>query len=147
MAGPVIKFNSTAEIMPYLREWKHRLFLDEWIICVGFHSLDEYPDENGHVEFSIMNKTATITLLDSDHMQDDERIMRNCHELILVHELLHLKIGFLDAPSTAEGRLWRVHEHQLIYEMSKSLIMAKYNIGLDWFVTGLDNTIGEHHSE
>lgn len=138
----MIMFNTVDEIMPYLREWKHRLFLDEWIICVGFHDIHEYPDENGHVEFSIMNKTATITLLDKFD-QENTRIMKNCHELILVHELLHLKIGFLEAPSTAEGKLWTTYEHQLIYEMSKALIMAKYNIGLDWFITDMVDTIGE----
>jgi len=90
------------------------------------------------VNFLIENKTATVTILDTNK---DDRIFKKCDELTLVHELLHLKLGYMCAPNGLEGALYELHEHSLIYEFSKSLIMAKYGIGLNWFIND-DSCIG-----
>lgn len=129
-AVPVTYFENKEEMKKYAKKWMHALFLDDWIIAIGYHTENEYPNENGHIEFDIENKTGRITLL---KQAPDDRIFKHCEELILVHELLHLKIGFLNAPDTVEGMLWEVHHHGLIYEMSKSLICAKYNLDYEWF--------------
>jgi hypothetical protein len=139
MKEPIITFRDKQELIKSTEEWKHRLFLDSWIISVGFHEEDEYPDENGHVSFSMENKTATVTILSTNK---DDRIFKKCDELILVHELLHLKIGYISAPEGLEGTHFDLHEHALIYELSKSLIMAKYGIGLNWFINA-ESCVGE----
>lgn len=131
MKEPIITFIDKDELMKSTEEWKHRLFLDSWIISVGFHEEEEYPGENGHVEFLMENKSATITILNTNK---DDRIIKKCDELTLVHELLHLKIGYIAAPDGLAGAHFELHEHSLIYELSKSLIMAKYDIGLNWFI-------------
>ena len=128
---PIRVYENLEALKQSMEEWKRRLFLDSWIITVGYHNKDQYPGDNGHVNFSVENETAAITLL-SDENEEDMTI-KTCQELVLVHELLHLKMGFIAGENTIEGNLYEVHQHRLIYELSKSLIMAKYGIGLDWF--------------
>ena len=127
---PVCKFKDKKQLQDCCREWQHRLMLDHWVICAGFHTVAEYPEEYGHIEFSIANETATITILDK---MPTERITRSCAELSLVHELLHLKLGWLEANDTYESAYLDEKQHQLIHELARSLIMAKYGVDYDWF--------------
>lgn len=127
---PIRVFEDLKQFKEIAAEWQHMLFLDDWIISVGWHGMEDYPNEGGHVEYNIENQTATITLM--KHIPDD-RIIKACHELTLIHEMLHLKIDFLAAPENAEGKLWEIWSHHNVYQMSKSLLMAKYNIDFSWF--------------
>jgi len=127
---PVHIYKDSAELLKSLEEWKHRLYLDSWIICAGKHDKEDYPDENGHIEFDVSSQTAKLTLLDP---WVDDRIEKHYQEEVLVHELLHLKIGFLKPPENMEGTFFDVMQHRLVYQMAHSLIMAKYNLTPEWF--------------
>lgn len=127
---PICEFKDKKQLQDCCRDWQHKLMLDHWVIYAGFHTTAEYPNEYGHVEFSIANETATITILDK---MPTGRITRNCAELSLIHELLHLKLGWLEANETYEAIYLDEKQHQLIHELARSLIMAKYNLDYDWF--------------
>ena len=64
------------------------------------------------------------------------RISEPCdfiNENVLVHELLHCKYNWLANESFYEGKYVDVMEHGLLEQMAKSLIMAKYDLILDYF--------------
>ena len=132
MNEPVCEFKSEAEAVKYLKEWQERLFLNDWIIKLNRVTRVEMPQNCGLNEFQVENKCAVITLIVPD---DDvrDRIVKYCEEKILVHELLHCKYNTLQNADTYEGKYVDVTEHMLLEQMAKSLIMAKYNIGADWF--------------
>ena len=53
----------------------------------------------------------------------------------LVHELLHCKYDWMgNQGGTYEGVYLDATEHQKLEEMAKSLIMAKYGVGYDYFM-------------
>jgi|GEM_PF-4646722 len=84
-------------------------------------------------EYQAAIKVASVRI---ERLTDDtkDRIAIGCHELTLVHELLHCKFLFTDnAPNTTESGFMGLAEHQLIEQMAKSLIMTKYGIKFDWF--------------
>ena len=132
MILPICEFQNKKQLQDCCRDWQHKLMLDHWVIYAGFHTAAEYPDECGHVEFSIANETATITILDK---MPTGRITRSCAELSLIHELLHLKLGWLEANETYEAIYLDEKQHQLIHELARSLLMTKYDVDYDWFKT------------
>ena len=128
---PIIQYKNDKQLQKSLKEWQKRLFLDSWIIHVRLCDKNQISnEEEGHIDFYVENKTASILILQEDK---ESRIEKFCQELTLVHELLHLKMGWLKSPETMEGKYYEVLQHQLIEEMAKSLIMAKYNLKLNWF--------------
>lgn len=131
---PVCIIKDKKQLVKLLKEWQHRLFLDDWIIkavIVDKEELDE--DVAGHNSFIFTNKTAIIKLAKIDE-EDNDRIAKCCMEYTLVHELLHCKMNlFSNSNTDYESAYLEAHEHQLLDEMAKSLIMAKYNIDLNWF--------------
>ena len=130
MAEPILEFRDKEELAACCHEWQHRLMLDHWIICTGFHNGIDNPDEYGHIDFSITNETATITILDK---MPTDRISKSCAELTLIHELLHLKIGWIEANDAYEAVYLDEKQHQLIHELARTMIMAKYGVDYDWF--------------
>lgn len=75
--------------------------------------------------------TSISGVLDKKYYGD--RIMKYCAEIILVHELLHCKMNWISNNDTYEGKYFDTVEHALLEQMAKSLIMAKYNVGLEYF--------------
>lgn len=130
MTTDQMNFNTIEELRSAAKEWQNRLFLNDWVITVVWHTPEEYPGDEGHIEFDIMNQTATVSLL---REMPQNRISKNCHELTLIHELLHLKLGFIEADENLEGTFWNMKEHQKVYQLSKSLFMAKYGLNTKWF--------------
>lgn len=133
---PIIEFESLEQAQECLKEWQARLFLDDWIVRVRFADeplVDGEGNElSGLNRFDMVNKCCVISLA----MLDDDRknrIQKVAHEHVLVHELLHCKQGWLLPPSTMEGKYYDTLEHGLLEQMSKSLIMAKYNLSFEWF--------------
>ncbi|KAK9679527.1 hypothetical protein QE152_g39995 [Popillia japonica] len=82
-----------------------------------------------------VGKCSLIRILERTEDMEGSISKSTYHECILVHELLHCHMNFLDV---AEPSLEQVHydvaEHALLETLAKSLIMAKYNIGFDWFM-------------
>ncbi|MGE1061204.1 hypothetical protein NXG27_00945 [Megasphaera paucivorans] len=135
MTEPIIEFTSIKQAYDCLHEWQNRLFLDDWIIKLNLLPRIQMTDDDaGHNTFQITNKASVISICIPD---DDakSRISKFCQELILVHELLHLKYNLVDAsnPSYEEVSLMQT-EHMLLEQMAKSLIMAKYNLQREWFI-------------
>ena len=132
---PIIEFKTIKEATDCLKEWQTRLFLDDWIIKIKLCRPDEFIGEDrcGENEYQVTNKSSVIRILKQKFYGD--RIVKFCHEETLIHELLHLKYGMVcpvDPVSYAEAHL-RAHEHMLVEQMAKSLIMAKYNLPFEWF--------------
>lgn len=132
---PIMRFESIEQARALLAEWQKRLFLEDWIIRVKLVGRDELELENvsGEVDFVAVNRSAIIRIL--DEQPDDDFISKMPHELVLVHELLHLKYSF--AEPCGEGTIEQIafvqHEHMLLEQMAKSLIMAKYGLPYEWF--------------
>ena len=124
------------EVVELGKEWQTRLFLDNWIIHFQFQKESLFDDQGreleGQCSFCVDNSSAVITLLKPNDDTKD-RIVKHCVEHVLVHELLHCKMNFMNPPNTLEGKYYDVKEHALLEELSKSLIMAKYNLPFSWF--------------
>ena len=126
-------FESQEELNQYLKWWQEKLFLTDWIIKAkicrneDFKSNDKKAGEN---YFSTINRYSQISILEKEEYEQEKPIMKYCAEKILVHELLHLKF---DTISTDQEE---IVTHTLIEQMAKSLIMAKYDLSLDYFENG-----------
>lgn len=129
---PIIEFTDDEQMKESLKEWKHRLFLDDWLINIKKADRNKIDNDDGQVKFNVVCKTATIFLAHPDDITK-ESIEKCCQEQILVHELLHLKYNWLVNEDTYESKYLDTVEHTLLEQMAKSLIMAKYNIGFEWF--------------
>lgn len=134
---PIIEFKDEAQAYECLKEWQSRLFLDDWIIMTTLVGPGEARADGermqGTNEYQVPNKCALIKI---EKLTDDtrKRIVKCSHEVTLVHELLHCKFVFTDGVSnTTEGEFMGALEHQLIEDMAKSLIMAKYGLDFSWF--------------
>lgn len=127
---PIIVYESKEELFKSLEEWKHRLYLDSWTIVVGYHSAEEHENEGGHVDFLMDKQTAKISLLKP---WVNDRIIKHSQEETLVHELLHLKIGFIVPSDSIEGMFYDIMQHRLIEELSHALVNAKYGIDRAWW--------------
>lgn len=132
---PIMQYESEEQLRASLKEWQDRLFLNDWIIKVSLvDSVVNEDDEElqGNNTFTIECKSSHIRLTKPNE-DNTSRIAKFCHELTLVHELLHCKYNWCQAPTSHEGVYYDVSEHALIEQMAKSLIMAKYNLPFDWF--------------
>jgi hypothetical protein len=135
---PIIEFNSLEEAYRCLDYWKRVLFLEHWIIKIvlleqGKPLLDEKGAElDGQNHYIVENNCCFIKIA---HKEVEERLCKYCAEEILVHELLHLKYNFVGKENctSIEYAYYEILEHQLMEQISKSLVMAKYNLTLDWF--------------
>lgn len=119
--------------MASLREWQERLYLTDWILSVRLVQMSEIPGDAGRIEMEFGGHSGVVRLVIPDEETRRDGIVRFCHEKTLVHELLHCKYNWLKAPDTYEGKYLDVCEHALLEQMSRSLIMAKYNLKPDWF--------------
>lgn len=130
---PIIEFESKEEAGKCLKEWQHRLYLDNWIIALCFAEYKDMPrvGDAGDNDLQIENQCAVITLCTRGA---DDGIMKFCQEKVLVHELLHCRYDWLTG-NTYEGNYLAEVEHQNLEMMARSLIMAKYNISSEWFNT------------
>lgn len=129
---PIQEFESLEQAYKYLKEWQDRLFLNDWIIKLNFAEANEMPNNAGLNNWCFQCQSSVINIA---KLTDDtkSRIVKTHQEYTLVHELLHLKFSLVENADTYEAKFLEIHEHQLIDQMAKSLIMAKYNLKYDWF--------------
>lgn len=136
MKEPIMQFKSEKEAKQCLKEWQHRLFLDDWIIKIVLCSEDKMLLKNcsGENEFERVSKSAVIRINNFENDSKDNYIVKICDECVLVHELLHCKYNWIKTkPNDIESIYYNDREHQMLEEMAKSFLMAKYNIDFKWF--------------
>lgn len=138
---PIDIFEDQEHLEMCLREWKHRLFLDHWLIRASI--TNEITDVDGKVitdvsgynTFIFESCHANIQILSDRAYKENNMLFKHCMEKDLVHELLHCKYDWMgNQGGTYEGVYLDATEHQKLEEMAKSLIMAKYGVGYDYFM-------------
>jgi len=131
---PIKIYENDMQLQSSLKEWQARLFLDGW--CITVELVDDIDiGVTGRNWFVKNEKYAYIQMLKShcECRYGGVFISRNPQEKTLIHELLHCKIGYVQREKNFENDISETYEHQLIDELAKSLIMAKYDLPFDWF--------------
>lgn len=130
---PIQEFQNDKELNDCLKEWQERLFLGDWIIKACLVDANELPENAGYNNWIFEKQTSFIQIA---RLTDDTkaRMTKVFQEVTLVHELLHLKFGLVENVDSYEGKFVEIHEHQLVEQMAKSLIMAKYGLNPSWFI-------------
>lgn len=111
-----------------LEEWQERLGLQDWLIVLRYNcEFDdlELDDASGETNWNDTIKTGTIRII-SEKVYGYDRIVPFDFEQILVHELLHIKLGLLSfTNNTYESKVNAELRHQLIDDLARALVMAK----------------------
>jgi hypothetical protein len=132
---PIMVFKNQSQLTASLKEWQKRLGLNDWEIKAIIDDMDECPYRGVDCTHLAVEKSAIIRIHKDDCNIElrDIKVRKSPQELTLVHELLHCKMSILEHPNSAEGQSVYYIEHTAIEDIAKALIMAKYNITLDWF--------------
>ena len=106
-----------------LKEWKQRLGLDDWKIVVRWDCPQTefvLSDVCGESEYDETNKSAVIRIMpEKDY---GSRILPYDAERILVHELLHCKLCFIQqTENETQNRI----VHSYIEDLARALVDAK----------------------
>lgn len=132
---PVMVFDNKS-LKKCLKYWKKKLFLQDWTIKVKLVSPKEMENEDlaGLNQCRFVNKSSVISI---QQLSKEDRICsvaKACDEQTLVHELLHCKYNFMESDSGSYETMYvDAIEHQKLDELSKTLIMVKYDLPFDWF--------------
>lgn len=137
---PIDIYENQEQLEKSLREWQHRLYLDGWNIIA--HITDEIVDPDGKEvadaagfnTFVFESSESSIQILSKESYEENGNVFKQCMEKILVHELLHCKYAWMENETTYESTYLCAREHQLLEEMAKSLIMAKYGVDYNYFM-------------
>lgn len=128
---PIMTFNTDEELQTSLTEWQERLFLNHWNIKAYLVHGDEIKDLAGDSIVQWENSCGIIRIRYANEMPKGA-IEKEPHEKVLVHELLHFKyMGY--SGNSIETVFFDEKQHQLLEQMAKSLIMAKYGVSYEWF--------------
>ena len=131
---PICKFESNEQFWECLQYWQNRLFLDHWVIRADL--VAEKLEDNASAFLEGRNNIAAASNCAYIEVgqYEVETIEKHCEELTLVHELLHCKYAYLENTNeTIESVEYELIQHQRLHEMARTLLMVKYDIGLDWF--------------
>ena len=132
-----MEFENQTQAYEALKFWKHLLFIDHWIVKISFVEKGgcnfKNTENNGLNEF-VISHCASHIKLENPTEDSKGRIVKCCQEQILIHELLHLKYNWVMNTDTYEGKFLEESEHQLLEQMSRSLLIARYNLTPDWFI-------------
>lgn len=106
-----------------LEFWQDLLQLNDWKIVLldncSPNDMNNYAVQ-GENEWDEVHKSSVIRIIDKKDY--GERIVPFDKEKTLVHELLHIKFGFLDnSGNSLQDRIL----HQIIDDMAKALVIAK----------------------
>ena len=133
MNNPIMKFENQEQAEKYLREWQHLLFLDDWVIKINLvDCIDDEENCAGRVDYNREYLYANIRIKKE---LNENTIDTQCHEKILIHELMHLVIPQTDNYEDIQNLYWNENQHQIMERIARSLIMAKYNLSFDFFVS------------
>ena len=132
MAKPIMQFKNIAQAKRYLREWQRRLFLEDWTIDLRLVKPKEIDGFTGR-SYLVFALQSVVIKIAKPNKDNESRIVKFCAEETLIHELLHCKYNILEKDNTYESTYLDSRQHQLLEQMAKSLIMAKYNLPFKWF--------------
>lgn len=107
-----------------LKEWQKRLGLQDWRIkLVDNCKPDDMSISNcaGCTDWAESIKTARIEIVNPEYY--GKRIVPFDYEIVLVHELLHLKLSF--ASNNEDYDLQYRVIHQIIDDLARALVDAK----------------------
>lgn len=111
-----------------LNEWQERLGLQDYAIVLRYNcKFEDLKIENaaGETEWNNTTKCATIRII-SEKEHGNDRTLDFDFEIILVHELLHIKFGLIDVGGGLyESLVVDELRHQLIDDLARALVMAK----------------------
>ena len=107
-----------------LNEWQERLGLQDWAIILRFNLFEEDMNKSaGETIWNNVNKLAEIHII---REEDFNSLIPYDYERILVHELLHIKFGYLQTePEKYEDIVFDEAQHQLIDDLARALVMSK----------------------
>lgn len=128
-------FDTDEEASACMEEWKPILGLSDWVIGVRLCRMGELSDDEcaGESCAQHVNMCGTISILRKEDLPYD-MIIKQPHELTLIHELLHFKfVSMEQSTQTIEGAFYEIKQHQLLDEMAKALFMAKHGLNRSWF--------------
>lgn len=113
------------------------LHLQNW--CIKAVLTDEKLEVDGRAVHG-RNTTEYLkceSFIEISTVEYDNEYTKHCEELTLVHELLHCAMPLFcndDDSATMRDAWVELLEHQRIDMLAKSLIMAKYGVGIEWFM-------------
>ena len=122
------------EELELLDEWSTRLGLQDWKIILNTNVDPDdmaVEDSEGCVQYEETLKAALIQVIDPAKREEKDSketyiYLRDFDfEVILVHELLHLKFCLLERGDNWDHKLQLRLLHQIIDDMSRALVKAK----------------------
>ena len=138
---PIEYFQNDKEFQKCAKDWQHKLFLDDWFIKFELIEQEIYADDKesklfGYCQKVWENHEAIIRI---SHVKDNKgTVTKGIEELTLIHELLHCKLFPLEVDEergTYEGLTLALQNHVNIEQLAKSLLMAKYNLDYNYFMS------------
>lgn len=142
---PIKVFKSQEQLNEYAKYYQHLLFLDHWFI--KFELVDRLMSINnsdklacGYCGCEFLTKEGVIRIYNGNLEFDND--FPYIAELTLIHELLHLKFMILfpakeeiesDLPMNNLSPIEQNIIHSNIEEISKIILMTKYNLDYDYF--------------
>lgn len=137
MGMPIISYETQEQLDISLNEWQTRLGLQDWVIkAIIVEKTSDGEDDSGGLNTRLpVEKECVIEIKKgvTESYLGGIMIKKRPQELTLVHELLHCHFSVVNAPGTYECQIAYWYNHSLLDTMAKALIMAKYNITIDWF--------------
>jgi len=104
------------------KEWQQILGLDDWIIVWKKSRKEELELSacQGEVKYQLATKQAIVKIM--DEVDWDNPDFTQDQEVVIVHELLHLKFGLLDK---VKGEIFELIIHQYVEELAKAFLKVK----------------------
>lgn len=143
---PIERFKNVDEMIACAKEWEKIMMLDNW--SIKYELLDSLMDNDdepigGVCRRDPIYQAAHIKLhrdVTKDPKFDEDfphgNTIRYNHEHILVHEMCHISVDvFSSVPrNTIENAFYMDNgSHRLVEVMTRSLLMARYGLTIDWF--------------
>lgn len=134
---PIMEFADEKQLQECIEEYQKILFLQDWIIQGALVKSPLSDGENnecaGTINLVFSNQSALIRVVKPDE-DTFNGTYKFCAEKTVIHELLHCKYNWLSKDSTShEAAYYDVKEHQLLEQMAKSLLLARYHLPFKWF--------------
>lgn len=134
---PKCNYYVDSTLQDSLEWWKKVLHLQNW--CIKAVLTDEKLEVDGKAVHG-RNTTEYLkceSFIEISTVEYAGEYTKHCEELTLVHELLHCAMPLFcnnDDNATMRDAWVELLEHQRIDMLAKSLIMAKYGVGIEWFM-------------
>ena len=134
MTEPKLYFDSEKELFDCLAEWQPRLGLSDWHIAARICGAEDMKLKEcaGESEVQHVSMCGLISIVRKEDLPTD-CILKQPHEQVLIHELLHFKFLSFDVTGR-ELAVYEENQHQLIELLAKALYAAKYGLKHSWFI-------------